>query len=151
MEQNRKNLKTYSIMVLALAGLSLLNILFELFFGDLSGELKNAVIPEGAPDNIVLITQIFITVVSFLLLLPQAYVGIKGIKIAKNPNSSIGHIVWGIILIVFTAAGLISPLVGFLQGNGEAFGDVSEFLSIAVDVFVLLEYVKYARAVRNEI
>ena len=151
MEQSRKNLKNSSIIVLALAGLSLLNILFELFFGELSGELNNATVPEGAPGNVVLIAQIFILVVSVLMLLPQAYIGIKGLKIAKKPNSSIGHIVWGIILVVLTAAGLISPLVSFLQGNGEAFGNVSEFLSIAVDVAVLAGYVKFAMNVRKGI
>lgn len=151
MEQSRKNLKNSSIIVLALAGLSLLNILFELFFGELSGELNNATVPEGAPENTVLITQIFILVVSVLMLLPQAYIGIKGLKIAKKPNASKGHIVWGIILVVLTAAGLISPLVSFLKGTGEAFGNVSEFLSIAVDVAVLVGYVKFAMDVRKGI
>ena len=151
MEQSRKNLKNASIIVLALAGFSLLNILFELFFGELSGELNNAKIPDGSPGNVALIARIFILVVSVLMLLPQAYIGIKGLKIAKKPNSSKGHIVWGIILVVLTAAGLISPLVSFLQGNGEAFGNVSEFLSIAVDVAVLLGYVKFAMEVRKGI
>ena len=147
MEQSRKNLKNSSIIVLALAGLSLLNILFELFFG----ELNNATVPEGAPENVVLITQIIILVVSVFMLLPQTYIGIKGLKIAEKPNSSKGHIVWGFILVVFTAADLISPLVSFLQGNGEAFKNVSEFLSIAVDVAVLVGYVKFAMDVRKEI
>ena len=151
MERSRKNLKNSSIIVLALAGLSLLYIIFELFFGELSVELKNATVPEGAPVNVVLIAQIFIVVISFLMLLPQVYIGIKGIKIAKKPNSSIGHIVWGIILVVFTAASLIYPLVSFLKGNGDAFGNVAEFLSIAVDVTVLVGYVKFAMEVRKEI
>ena len=151
MGKSRKNLKTMSIIVLALAGLSLLNILFELFFGELNKELNNATIPEGSPENIVLIAQIFILVVSFLLLLPQAYIGIKGIKIANSPNSSKGHIIWGIILIVFTALSLISPFLALIQGNGDAFGNISELCSIAVDVFILFEYVKYARDVRNGI
>lgn len=151
MEQSRKNLKNASIIVLALAGLSLLNILFELFLGELSGELNNATFPEGAQENVVLIAQIFILVVSVLMLLPHAYIGIKGLKIAKKPNSSIGHIVWGIILVVLTAVGLISPLVSFLQGNGEAFANVAEFLSVAVDVAVLVGYVKFAMDVRKGI
>ena len=151
MEQTRKNLKTSSIIVLALAVLSLLNILFELFFGELNRELNSAAIPEGAPENIVQIVRIFISVVAVLLLLPHLYIGIKGLRIAKKPNSSGGHIVWGVILLVLTASGLISPLLALLRGNGDSFGNVSELLSISVDVFILFEYVKYARAVRNEI
>ena len=149
MENSRKNLKNSSIIVLALAALSLINILFELFFGELSEELKNAALPEGGADNIILIARIIIVVVSVLMLLPQAYIGIKGIKLAKNPDSSRAHIVWGVILIVFTASGLIAPLLSFLQGNGEAFADASEFMSIAVDVAVLVGYVKFAIDVRN--
>lgn len=151
MGKTRKNLKTSSIVVLALAGLSLLNIIFELFFGELNKELNSAVIPDGAPDNIVLIAQIFVLIISILLLLPHFYIGIKGLKIAKNPDASKGHIVWGIILIVLTVIEFFSPLLALIQGNGGAFANISEMCSIAVDIFVLFEYVKYARAVRNEI
>ena len=151
MEQTRKNLKTSSLIVLALAGLSLLNILYGLFFGELNEELNNAVLPEGSPDNILMITKVFVLVVSFLMLLPQLYIGLKGLKLAKNPDSSRGHIVWGIILVVCTAMGLLSPLSAFLQGDGDAFGNVAEFMSIAVDVAVLVGYVKCATALRKEI
>ena len=151
MEQTRKNLKTTSVIVLALAGLSLLNILFELFFGALNSELNGATVPDGAPDNVAMIARIFILVLSFLLLLPQAYIGIKGIRIAKNPDRSRGHIIWGTIVLVFTALELLTPLLALLQGGGEAFGNTADFLSIAVDVFILYEYVKYAKALREEI
>ena len=151
MEQARKKLKTSSIIVLALAGLSLLNLIFGIFFGDLNTELNNATIPDGSPDNVILIAKIFVLVVSILMLLPQLYIGLKGLKMAKKPDSSRGHIVWGIILIVFTAMGLFSPLSAFLQGDGDAFANVAEFMSIAVDVVVLFEFVKYARAVRKAV
>ena len=132
MEQARKNLKTSSIIVLALAGLSLLNLIFGIFFGDLSTELNNATIPDGAPDNVILITKIFVLVVSILILLPQLYVGLKGLKMAKKPDSSRGHIVWGIILVVFTACGLLSPFVALIQGSGDAFGNIAELLNCLV-------------------
>ena len=85
------------------------------------------------------------------MLFPQTYIGIKGLKIAEKPNSSKGHIVWGVILLVFAVLGLLSPLLALVQGNGEAFGNVSEVLSMAVDIMILFDYVKYARAVRNGI
>lgn len=151
MEQSRKNLKNVSVIVLALAALSLIDILYGLFFGDMNGELNNATVPEGASGNVILITQIFILVVSVLMLLPQAYIGIKGLKIAKEPDSSIGHIIWGVISVAFTVAGLLSPLAALLQGDGNAFGNVADFLSISVDVAVLVGYVKFAIEVRKGI
>jgi hypothetical protein len=148
MENTRKNLRTVSIVVLALAGLSLLSVLFETFFGELHETLKGAAIPEGAPDNIVMITKVFVLVISVLLLIPQVYIGIKGIKIAAKPDDSCAHIVWGIILIVINAGGLISPFIAFLQGN-EAFGNGAEILSILVDIGILFEFVKLSKDVRE--
>lgn len=110
MAQAKKNLKTYSIIVLALGALTLINLLFELFFGELNGELNNATIPDGAPANVAMIARIFILVISLLFLLPQFYIGIKGLKIVKKPDSSRAHIVWGVILTVFTALTWISSL-----------------------------------------
>lgn len=151
MAQAKKNLKTYSIIVLALGALTLINLLFELFFGELNGELNNATIPDGAPANVAMIARIFILVISLLFLLPQFYIGIKGLKIVKKPDSSRAHIVWGVILTVFTALTWISSFLAFFQGDGDAFGKVAEFFSIAVDVYVLFEYVRYAKAVRDAI
>jgi uncharacterized membrane-anchored protein len=89
--------------------------------------------------------------VSFLLLLPQIYIGLKGIKVANNPDYSRGHIIWGTILLVLTAIGLISPLLALFRGNGMAFANIANICSELVDVFILYEYVKFAKAVRNSI
>ena len=69
--------------MLALAFFSLLQIVSELLYG----ELNNAVIPEGAPENILPITKIVLFSVALLLTLPNIYIGIKGLRIAKKPNS----------------------------------------------------------------
>ena len=146
MEQTRKYLKLSSIAVLALAVFSLLQIVAELLYG----ELNNAVIPEGAPENILLITRIFLFSFALLLTLPSIYIGIKGLRMAKKPNSSKGHIVWGIILLVFASFSLISPVVDIIN-NGFKQDYISEFLSIAVEVAVFVEYVRFAIAVRKTV
>ena len=142
MEQTRKHLNFSSLAILALAGLSLINIISELLFG----ELNNAEIPAGSPDQILLITKIILMVVSLVCLLPQVYIGIKGLKIAKNPDSSKGHIVWGIILLTFAIIGMISPLVAVIKQD-EVFENASALLSILIEVAFFCDYVKYARAV----
>ena len=146
MEQTRKNLKMSSIVVLVLAGFSMLQVISELLFG----ELSNATIPEGAPENILLITRILIFSFALLLVLPSIYIGIKGLRIAKKPNSSKGHIVWGIILLVLASLSLISP-VGDIINNGFKYDNISAVLSIAVEITVFFEYIKYAIALRKAI
>ena len=111
---------------------------------------KSAEVTEQFTNDIILTTQIFIVVVSFLLLLPQIYIGLKGIKVANNPDYSRGHIVWGTILLVLTAIGLISPVLALFRG-GMSFANIANICSELVDVFILYEYVKYAKAVRNSI
>ena len=98
MEQTQKSLKLSSIFVLLFAGLSMVEIVAELLFG----EINSVVIPEGAPENILMITKIILLAVSLLFLLPQLYIGIKGLKIAKCPDSSKGHIIWAAILLTFS-------------------------------------------------
>ena len=140
MEHARKNLKISSIVVLIFTGLSLINIVFELLLGD----LNNAELLTGSPENILLITKILLLAVAVLLLLPQLYIGFKGLKVAKSPNHSRGHIIWARILLVLALASLISPIVAILN-QGSLMENVSSILSILVEVIVYFEYVKYAK------
>lgn len=142
MNNTRKHLKFSSLAILALAGFSLVNIVSELLFG----ELNSAEIPAGSPDNVLLITKIILMTLSFLCLLPQVYIGIKGLKVAKNPDSSKGHIVLGTILLVFAIIGLVSPLVAVIKQD-SVFENASALLSILIEAAFLYDYVKYARAV----
>ena len=144
MEQARKHLKLTSFVVLALAVLSLINAVFEIFFG----EFNNVPIPEGSPENILLITKIFVLVIALLLTVPQLYIGIKGLRIAKNPNASKSnaHIVWGIILLVITIMSMVSPALDIIKQEA-VFENGSSLLSIAVDAMFLYDYVKYAKMI----
>ena len=144
MEQTRKHLKFASLAILAMAALSLINVVFEIFFG----ELNSTEIPAGSPDNVLLIAKIILMVVSVLCLLPQTYIGIKGLKVAKNPDSSKAHIIWGVILLAFAVIGLVSPLVAIIKQDA-IFENASELLSVLIEVAFFYDYVKHARAVAN--
>lgn len=142
MEKTRKNLKITSIVLLIFAGSSLLNILGEIFFG----EINNAAIPEGAPENILLITKIILLVFSTLLLWPQIYISIKGLKIAKSPDASKRHIFWATVLLVLSIIGLISPVRELLDG-ASVYQNTGSILSILIEVCLYYEYRKYAKEI----
>ena len=151
MEQKRKNLKLVSFVVLALGALSLLNTIFELFFGTLDEAFKNTPIPEGITVDIILISKIFVLVLAVLLFLPQLYIGIKGMKIAKNPDTSKGHIVWGIILLVLSGFSLLSSGLALFQSGADLFAGISELCSMIVDFCFLVQFVCLAREIRKEL
>ena len=137
MEQTKKNLKITAIVLLILAGLELLQTILVLAFG-----IAN---PGDVPENVFLITKVIAAVVAILLLLPQVYVGVRGLQLVKNPNPAAkAHIIWAIILLVVSALGLISSAVSFFQqGNGG--GDLSTLLNRLVDVLVYIEFIKYSK------
>ena len=144
MKQERKHLKFASYAILAMAGVTLINVVYELLFG----ELNNAEIPADSPDNILLISKLILLAISFLCILPQVYIGIKGLKVAKKPDSSNAHIVWGMILLVVAIIGLISPVVAIIR-QGAAFANASELLGFVIEIAFYYDYVKAAKAVRK--
>ena len=144
MPRSSKALKITSIVILILTAMTLLELATELFLGD----FKNVPIPEGAPDNIIFITQMFVLAVSFILLLPQIYVGFKGLKVANNPDSSKGHIFWATIIFIILISNLISPILALVKQE-EVAQNVRTILRTAVEVIVYYDYFKYARDVAN--
>lgn len=144
MEKTTKNLKTSSLIVLLFAGLSLLQIISELMFG----ELNSTPLPEGAPENTLMITKIVILVVTLVFLIPKLYVGLKGLRVAKNPNTSKGHIIWAMIIFGFAVLDLIEPAMGLISGNAS--GNFSALASITLELVVYFEYIKHARAVAKQ-
>ena len=145
MEQAKKHLKWTSIALLALAGSTLLQIVAELLFGD----LNNAEIPAGSPDHILMITKIILLGFSCVMLFPQVYVGVKGLLVVKAPNASKGHIIWAIILFVFTLVDLLSPAFALVMQD-----NVNENLSLLlgglVEASVYFDYIKYAKVIARE-
>lgn len=142
MEKTRKLLKVESIIILFFAGLSLITWVTELIFAD----FDNIVIPDGAPENALLIAKIAFFVIAFVLLIPNIYVGIKGLKMAKNPDSSKAHIVWAKVLLVIDVLGLISPVINIVQDVNVS-SNVSTVLSLLLSIAIFFDYIRYATAV----
>ena len=145
MEQNRKHLRISSFLVLFMAALTLLRLLAELAWG----EINYAIIPDGAPENVISIAKTFLLVTSLLFLLPEVYVGIKGLRIAKKPNLSKGHIVWAIIIFALTVINIVSPLIGVVSGDNQK-ENLSTVLSLVVSASIYFDYIKYARLIAKE-
>jgi hypothetical protein len=142
MSKSRNNLKIISIVVLILAAISLVNVASGLIFG----ALNDAEIPDGAPENTLLIAKIFLAVVSVIMLAPHVYVGIKGIKVANKPDSSKAHIVWAILLLAFAAYCLISPIASIIMLE-DVLANIFSVISIAAEIIVFVMYLKFAFAV----
>ena len=145
MEQSRKFLKIYSYLILAFAAFSFLQAVAEVIFTD----YDPAALPEGFTVNILIFAKIFILVISLLLILPSLYVGFKGLKVAKTPNSSKGHIVWATILMVLYVIALIDPVYDIVN-KVEVGENISRFFSILLEAWIYFDFIRYAKAVAKE-
>lgn len=142
MDKNRKELKSFSIVILAFVALDLIKIIISLFVKGLP--LPNE-IPEGMSKDIVQITTIIIFVVSLIILIPQIYVGVKGLMIANGAKSGNAHIIWAIILVVLSAIATISGIVDITKAF--SFDALLNILSPAVDVVIFAFYYFYAKKI----
>lgn len=142
MDKNRKELKSFSIVILAFVALDLIKIIISLFVKGLP--LPNE-IPEGMSKDIVQITTIIIFVVSLIILIPQIYVGVKGLMIANGAKSGNAHIIWAIILVALSAIATISGIVDITKAF--SFDALLNILSPAVDVVIFAFYYFYAKKI----
>ena len=139
MEQAKKHLKNSSILVLLFAALHLIKLITEVLLGDIT----NAEIPEGSPDNILLITQIILLSIAVLFLIPRIYVGLKGFKLLKTPDASKGHIIWAIILLVILLLDAIDPAISIITQKGGK-NNINDLISILLDATIYFDYIKHA-------
>ena len=142
MENARKNLKVSAILVLIFTGLTMARMIVDMIFLDTS----NITVPEGAPENVLLISKIVIIALGVLILIPQIYVGVKGLQVAENPSPAKGYIVWAVILFIISILSLISPITAIIrQVNIGA--NVGMLLDVVLDILIFYEFIKYANQV----
>jgi hypothetical protein len=141
MSNSRNHLKEASFLVLLFTAFSFIRMIIQLFVGFEADPTQ-----VGVSHEIIVVTMIVMFVVGLILLLPQLYVGVKGMKIAKNPTSSKGHIVWAVILLVFSAFGIISTVTSIAE-QINVVDNVITLVDHALDVIVYCMYIKYANRV----
>ena len=145
MDTNRKHLRDLSGLVLFFALLAAIGLVSDALVLDFN--IQN--LPDNVSEGIASFMRIFLCVFGFILLLPQIYVGVKGLKIAKNPNTSKGHIVWAIILTVCTVMSIPSPISDIAQGV-QVGANVVELLRLAVDILLYVTYTVCAKRVLKD-
>lgn len=142
MENSRIHLKEASFLVLLFTAFSFIRMLIQLFV--VGFEVDPAQV--GVSHEIVVAAMIVLFVISMILLLPQLYIGVKGMKIAKNPTSSKGHIVWAVILLAFSVFSIISTVSNIAE-QINVVDNVITLVDHALDVIVYCMYIKYANRV----
>lgn len=142
MEKNKKELKFFSFLVLIFVAFSVINNVLSICLHGL-----DIPVVEGISKDVLQTAAIIIVVIGFIVLLPQVYIGVKGIMIANGAPSGKAHIVWGIILAVYAAISVVSSIAGLAKFNMNA---VLDLLGPVIDLALYVFYVIYACKVAKE-
>lgn len=134
MEQNQKYLKIISWLLLAFAVLDLVKIV-------VTGIMGMAALSAGVG----MIVAVVAVAISGLLLVPQVYVGVKGLAVAKAPSKAKAHITWAFVLMIVNFVGLLATAISFFKGEGNA----AEVSSLAVQIFLYYLYITNAKKVQE--
>ena len=141
-EQTKKNLRIislclviFSIVSLALAAMDLIT-----FWMDRDNY-------SGTSDGVVLASIRIVGVMSLLMVAVQIYIGLKGMKVAKEPDSSKGHITWATVFLVLSIIALVSPVMEMIQTKAIV-ANVVTIIDCLVDVLLYYYFIKWAKEVR---
>ena len=143
MENYRKHLRDMSILVLVFAVIGCVRAILNVFMMDFNMEA----LPDGATAGIVLVSQIIMTVFMLIFAIPDFYIGVKGLKISKNPDSSKAHIVWATILAVLSGLSVLSYISSLTQG--DIVNGLINVIGTALDVAIYVLYIICAKKVRQ--
>jgi hypothetical protein len=138
MEKSRRSLKFMSEIILICLTFSFLRSILEVFLTKVDN--------DSVPTQFLIIAKIMLCVIYAVLYLPQVYIGVKGIKVAKNPDSSKAHIVWAVIFIVFAVFAAISAVSGLIKAE-DVTGNIFGLIDAVIDLGLYFFYVKFAKQV----
>ena len=144
MEKSRKRLREASLLVLIFSALTFIRVFIELLRLGLGTKLPTADVSR----ELMLVTMIAMCVVNLLLLIPQVYVGVKGLKLSKEPRDTKVHIIWAVVLLVCAVLGSLYPLSSLIDGVSVTDNAII-LVDHMLDVIVYCMYIKYANLVQG--
>jgi hypothetical protein len=134
MNNSKRNLKIVSIIILAMALVSLVWGIYGLVTLDTSA----VEVPEGMTKEVVHVITMITGAFALLLILPRIYLGVVGLQGGKEGSRA--HIVVAIIFGVLSVGGLISAITSF---NGAAVA--KSVISVAESAIVTAVYALYIK------
>ena len=144
MEQHQKHLKISSILLLLFTAARFLRVTTQYLFTD-SG---TAMLPDWSSEGLILATRIILVVVTLIVILPQTYVGVRGLRIAKKPTTTKGHIIWAYILVILSVLGLLETVSTIVQKgslSGSAFALINGLLFVAIYFYYIISATAVAK------
>ena len=149
--ENRKKLHDYSLLLIFLSVLDLFTYFASLIASVINGTVSDA-LSTVEPDILgaVEVGLIIVACLMAVLTLSDAFIGIKGLKVARNPVADKGYITAAKVLFVLSILAFALHVSAYFEGSADVVQNTLTVVNTGLDVVVFAILIKVANAVRAE-
>ena len=147
MKSKKSDLFILSIVILAMTALALIQSIVNVAVNGIAVEPKVAegiTLPAGADVAVGVATFIF----GIILLLPQVFVGYRGLLNAKGPMQKQGHITWAKVLFVLAIVSAVFSIISIF-GTKDLLNSIFNIAEHVINVGLYYLYIKYAKSINK--
>ena len=148
--EKRNKLHDYSLALIFLAILDIFVFAGTVLAAYVSGTLQEALVLNN-PENLTSVKVMLAAFVGLmgLMMLAEAWIGIKGLKVSRAPSADKGYITAAKIFLVLSLFVAVSTFVGFFETTAHVDSAIT-FVNAVLDVIVYAMFIKLANAVRAD-
>ena len=149
--ENRKKLHDYSLVMILISVLGLFNFVATIVGSFFDGTIETALASVDA--SILTPVKIALGVVvalMALLVLAEAFIGIKGLKVSRQPNADKGYITVTKVFFVINIIAVLSFVTSLFGPEVSVVDTILTLANTVLDIVIYAFFIKYATAVRKE-
>ena len=149
--EKRKKLHDYSLVMILLAVLGAFNFISTAVGSLIDGTVSDALATVDA-DILLPVKIVFCVLAAMMvfLALAEAFIGIEGLKISREPDDSKGHIIASKIFLVINGIAVVSLVASLINNEASVVDTVLTLANTVLDIIFYVLFIKAANAVREE-
>ena len=150
--ENRRKLRESGLVLIILGIVNLF-----MFVATIIGSIVDGTVAESLAnvdaDVLVVVKALLIVigVIMALLAAADAFLGIKAIKVSKNPTASKGYITAAKVFMIMTCIAAIYHIVAVFSGDASAVDSGLNLASLALSICIYNMFIKAAEDVRQDV
>jgi hypothetical protein len=148
----RKDLHDYSLVLIFLSILDVFSFFARLIASIVNGTVSDALatVESDILGAVQIVLVVFVALMT-VIALSEAFIGIKGLKVAQNPSADKGYIVAAKILCVLSVIAAASFAANFFGGNVDIVTNIFNLVNSVLDVVVFVLFIQVATSVRSSV
>ena len=150
--ENKTKLRESGIILIVLGIFNVLTFVSTVVKSLVDGTISGALATVEA-DILVAVKVVLIVLCAIMVLIAGAdiFLGVKAIKVSKNPNASKGYIIVAKVFTILTCIAVIVNIISMFTGNAASAVDSGvNMASYALSLIIYSFFIKSAEAVRND-